>query len=538
MTPARRDGEYWFDEDAAARAVEFFRLLKHIKGPWAGRPFELAPWQREKIIEPLFGWKRAHTCASPTKHNSLTCEYGRRRYRELDLLVPRKNGKTSLCAGLLLIGLCADDEQGAECYCMAGDLDQAADLIFDVAATMVDKSPVLKERLRVFRSANRIVDPITGSFLQAIPGDWEGAMGFSPHVAVMDEHEVQANTKLENAITSGMGARQQPIFIRASTVGRNINSPTGRLYLRIKDVLGGVRAARPDELVVLFEAPVDADWRKVKTWIVANPGYGVSLQPAFVAGQIRKAIDEPAERDEILQYGINRWPVLTGTWMPVDKWDTCGALIDEAALAGRRCIVGVGISSATDLAAVAILFPPETAADPYVLLMVHYLPEDTMRDRKGSQDAPPYADWVEKGALKLTAGNVIDYATIEADVLERFGSKYEIQEIACNPRGAMQFMQNLQGEDQNVVELVPSYKTMSPAFTELERLVGERKLEHNGDVVLRYEWAHCVMRKGPNSEIRPDRERSKVNIEGIIALGSAMNRAITSTETGPAWGAA
>src|SRR3990167_3147255 len=382
----RGQGSYWYDQSAVDKILELFKTyLHHVKAPWIGRSFVLDQWQIDEFIAPLFGWKRRHDCRRPKAHDlrslagvsdplDLMCAYGTRRYRSANLVLPRKNGKTSLFAGILLIGLCADGEFGGENYCMAGDLDQANDLVFDIACKMVEKSPELSARLRIYRSANRIIDPETESFLQAIPEDWEGALGFSPHIAILDEYLVQANTKPENAITSGMGTRRQPLFLRATTAPASVDSPAGRLIQRIRDIKAGLREAPPDELNVLYEAPADADWRKLKIWIMVNPGYGKSLQPAFVEGQIRRAEDEPSERAEILQYGLNIIPDGLDAWMPLEKWDAHGAaLSDLSRFSGHDAVIALSFPYPSDLAAVAIVLPAR-GKEPLRLLTDFYLP--------------------------------------------------------------------------------------------------------------------------------------------------------------------
>src|SRR5262245_28073787 len=102
--PVRPDGSY-FDKAAAQRAVDFFaECLTHVKGEYAGRPFVLERWQADDIIRPLFGWKRPN---------------GSRRYRTAYIEIPRKNGKSSLAAGIALYLLAADGERGAEVYSAA-----------------------------------------------------------------------------------------------------------------------------------------------------------------------------------------------------------------------------------------------------------------------------------------------------------------------------------------------------------------------------------------------------------------------------------
>jgi phage terminase large subunit-like protein len=119
-----------FDLAAARHAIEFFGFLCHSKGEWAGQTFELAPWQAF-IVGALFGWKRND---------------GLRRFRTAYCAVPRKNGKSSIAAGIGLYLLVADREQGAEVYSAATSRDQAR-IVFDGAKRMVASSPALRRRV-------------------------------------------------------------------------------------------------------------------------------------------------------------------------------------------------------------------------------------------------------------------------------------------------------------------------------------------------------------------------------------------------------
>jgi hypothetical protein len=132
------DRGFWYDEAEAERAVAFFELcLTHTKGELAGMPLVLSPWEADRIIRPLFGWKRAD---------------GTRRYRKVYVEIARKNGKSTLCAGIALYLLHADREPGAEVYSAAADREQAS-IVFDVAKQMVAQSPQLKERTELYKKA-------------------------------------------------------------------------------------------------------------------------------------------------------------------------------------------------------------------------------------------------------------------------------------------------------------------------------------------------------------------------------------------------
>ena len=128
--------------------VRFFpTFLRHSQGRWAGKPFELLPWQADDLIRPLFGWRRAD---------------GTRRFRRAYAEVSKKNGKSTLAAGLALYLLTADGEQGAEIYSAAADRQQAA-ICFREAALMVGKSPALRDNLQVVPSTKTILFPETSS---------------------------------------------------------------------------------------------------------------------------------------------------------------------------------------------------------------------------------------------------------------------------------------------------------------------------------------------------------------------------------------
>jgi phage terminase large subunit-like protein len=168
------DEGYWYDEPAGQYVVEFFeQFLNHTMGQWAGQPFTLLDWQRDDVVMPLFGWKRAD---------------GTRRFRRAYIEVPKKNGKSTLCGGLALYLLVADGEPRAQIYGAAADREQAG-IVFTEAANMVQASEELSARLEVVRSTKRLVDPTTASFYHAISADAYTNEGLNAHGITRAFHE-------------------------------------------------------------------------------------------------------------------------------------------------------------------------------------------------------------------------------------------------------------------------------------------------------------------------------------------------------------
>ncbi|GAA4440218.1 hypothetical protein GCM10023155_44770 [Bremerella cremea] len=186
----------WFDEEAAQRVREFFlRFLKHSKGQWAGKPFELLEWQWTDVVAPLFGWKRAD---------------GTRRFRRGYIEVPKKNGKSTLFAGLSLYLLTCDGEPGAEIYSAASDRDQAS-IVFNEAANMVDYSPHLASRLKVVRSTKRIVDHRSRSIYRALSAEVPTKEGLNAHAVLMDELHAQKSRELWDTLRYAGASRRHGV---------------------------------------------------------------------------------------------------------------------------------------------------------------------------------------------------------------------------------------------------------------------------------------------------------------------------------------
>ena len=241
--------------EAAERCRTFFRrFLRHSKGQWASKPFELLDWQWDKVVAPLFGWKRAD---------------GTRRFRRGYIEVPKKNGKSTLFAGLSLYLLTCDSEPGAEIYSAAVDRDQAS-IVFNEAANMVEGSPHLSSRLSVVRSTKRIVDHRSRSFYQALSADVPAKEGLNAHAVLIDELHAQKTRDLWDTLRYA-GARAGSRCIcrlprPASTATRSAGSST---TMRSKVLDGTVQD--PAFFAYIAAAEDEDDWTDPDVWRESQP---------------------------------------------------------------------------------------------------------------------------------------------------------------------------------------------------------------------------------------------------------------------------
>src|SRR6185503_11587006 len=197
----------------AQDALDFFpACLHHIEGALYGQPFTLQPWQ-QAIIANLFGWQ-------------VIDREGRqvRRYREVLLYCPRKQGKTPLVSGLGLYVLYCDDEKGQQNYIAAGEREQAGKL-FRYCKGMMEMEPELKARGKIYGGnaaagqAKSIVIESEYSFLQVISADAETKHGGNTHLAIIDELHVQPDRNLVDVLKTSMASnnRKQPLIVYVTT---------------------------------------------------------------------------------------------------------------------------------------------------------------------------------------------------------------------------------------------------------------------------------------------------------------------------------
>ncbi len=302
--PTKDSDGCYFDDNEAVRRIRWWQLgLSHTKGHLKGKPFLLEPWE-EAIVATLFGWKRAdHT----------------RRYREAFIFIPRKNGKSTIAAGLTLCVLYCDREGAAECYCVAGDLDQT-DMVYGTAAAMVHQNKKLDSISKVRAARKRII--YGDSFLRAIPADDKGAHGFNLHFVCGDELHVWRGRDLKDTLHTGTGFRQQPLEVYITTAGFELSSIAGETYTYACKVRDG-QIKDPSFLPVIYEAPKDWDWKQEATWQKANPNYGVSVRKEYLAAECKKAIENPAYENTFRRLHLNQWTEQKTRWLKMDDWRAC-----------------------------------------------------------------------------------------------------------------------------------------------------------------------------------------------------------------------
>jgi phage terminase large subunit-like protein len=521
-------GRYTFRPDLADRVCDFFpRFCSHSKGEFAGQAFTPLDYQTQLILRPIFGW---------------VGQDGFRRFRKAFIEIPKKNGKTQLIAGLALYMLLGDKEPGAEVYVAAADREQAR-ILFAAAKAMIEGNPALAKRLTVYR--NQIVrrdDPT--AFFQVLSAEAATKHGPNIHCLIIDELHAQPDRELFETLTRGVIARRQPLIILITTAGNDDESICYEEYDYARRVLSGtIHDER--HLPVIFEAGPKEDWTSPEVLTRVNPGVGSTIKLETLLAAALEATNEPRKRNDFLRYHTNRWTNQATAWIPIEWFDACEAVLEDAELVGLDCTAGLDLAQKWDLAAFVVTFRKylETPAPAievlaeetngaivkksialnYHLFAVPFfwIPENSMRQHE-KEDGVPYSRWADLGLVTPTEGDIIDYNRIYSDIttkiLPRF-PKLKQGAIGYDPAFATDIATKLRDVAGLLIfEVLQNYKMLSEPAQIIEALIKGKRFSHGGHRTYRWNWENVSVKTDDAGRIRPVKpKRASKRVDGAVA---------------------
>lgn len=492
-------GQYIFDEARAERPIAFIeRFCKHSKGEWAGRGISLELFQKA-YIQALFGFVDRET--------------GCRQYRESFFLVGRKNGKSTLLAGLALYMLTSDGEGGAEVYSTATKYAQAR-LLFDEAHNMIKQSPALSKHFRK-RKNDLYYEPAMSKF-QPLARNSDTLDGLNASFVIMDELHGVKDRNLYEVMRQSMAARRQPLLIMITTAGTVRECIFDDMYSYAAGVAdGGIT----DEhfLPVLYELDDRSEWTDPAAWIKANPALGSIKKIDDLTAKVERAKQNRNELSGVLCKEFNVRETVKTAWLSFDDINN-ESTFDLEAFRGGYCIGGVDLSITTDLTCASLLFMRRGDDHKYITQM-YWLPADRLQERV-QQDKIPYDKWFERGLLRLCAGNSISYSDVTAWFVEVV-QKYDLFPawVYYDSYSARYFVEEMQMQGFNMVRCIQGAKTLSLPMQMLGTDLQAHKVIYNNNPVLKWCLTNTGVQTDRNGNIVPIKNQSpKQRIDGTAAL--------------------
>lgn len=460
------------------------------EGPLIGEPVKLLAFQRT-IICGIYD--------TPTRTAIIT--------------LPKKNGKTSLAACLLLAKLAGPERlENAQLYSTAQSREQAA-VLFDLAAKMVRMSPKLSQYIEVHETKKTLSVPELGSRYKAMSADADTAHGISPLFVVHDELGQVRGPRwdLYQTIERSFGAQRAPLTVIISTQAATDGD---LLSMLIDDAKAG---SDPRIKLFMFAADAALDAFAEATWKLANPAYGVFLNPEEIRGQAEVARRIPSEEATFRNYVLNQRVEPHSAFVSREVWRLNGAV--PSALAGSTVAGGLDLSAVADLTGLVLV-----AADGSVHVRA-WLPEEGLEE-KSRRDKVEYDIWAKEGLLLTTPGQAINFDYV-AQAMRRIFDECNVEAIAFD-RAYMRFLRPClvragfsEAELARFVEHGQGFLGMAPAIRELETRLLEKRLKHGNHPVLTMCASNAAVVVDDAGNKKFTKRKSTGRIDLLVALAMA-----------------
>ena len=500
-----QDSEYRFDENEAKYVIEFIeRFCCHSKGKWAGQRVVLELWQKA-LLSALFGFKHKDT--------------GIREYRELMLLIGRKNGKSLLASALGVYLQIADGEGGPEIYSVATKKDQAK-IIWSEAVRMIKHSPELRQHAKCLVS--KITTGFNNGTFQPLGSDSMTLDGLNVHGALIDELHAIKDRNLYDVVIDGMSARTQPLSIITSTAGTIRDNIFDLKYDECKRIIDGYDDPNGyhDETVlpIVYELDSRSEWTDPACWKKANPGLGTIKNYETLANKVKRAKANPLLVKNLLCKDFNVRETAAQAYMTFEELNN-EATFDMAALHPRYGIGGVDLSQTTDLTCATMLF--QVQGDPTIYVkQMYWIPEELFEQRI-AEDNVPYDVWRQQGLLQTSPGNKIDYRL----VVQWFQELQANEDIYLYKAGydkwsATYFVQDMEEKFGKPImdPVAQGAMTLSAPMKALKSDLASKKVNYNNNPILKWCMANVSVVEDRNGNIVPCKTNSRNRIDGFASL--------------------
>jgi phage terminase large subunit-like protein len=497
---------YIFDKDRASKWIAAFpALFRHTIGDYAGSPFVLSPWQAF-IIGSIGGWKD---------------DTGKRRFRRAYTSIGRKNGKSTLAAGLAILLADFDGEAQSQVYIGATKADQAK-IIFHEAGRMIRKSPVLGKISDI--RVSQINFPRSDSFIRPLGSD-RAFDGLNPHGMIFDELHAwkELHRPFYDTLTTGSAARSQPVRFTITTAGDN----KSLIWKEENDyAINVANGTIKEETYFVYIACLDSEEELFdeSAWVKSMPNIGVSVSVDYVREQAREASVSPIAKNRFARYFGNIEVSSLERAIDPALWDACVKPLSDWRHADAVA-VGLDAGGHNDLGSwCAIARFVDGVRDNgesdyrYELKSFCYMDEDTSRDL----NEQPWYSWVYTDKIKVTGGL---FAAMRDEIMQ-FMHQHNAKEIVFDPWNMRQMGEEFISNGFDAMAMNQNRFNMHEPLNLLLDLIRRKRITHDGSQPI-YRWAlsNLIINTDASGKWMPDRKQSSEKIDPVVASIMALRRA-------------
>lgn len=494
---------FFYDSKKAHRAINFIeKFAHHHEGALAPQNIKLELWQKA-LLSCVFG---------------IVDEDGSRHFREVVIVIGRKNGKTLLDASVADYMAFCDGEYGARLYFIAPKLQQAS-LCYDALYQMIKKEPDLDALTK--RRRTDIYIESTNTTAQPLAFSQKKSDGLNPSFVSCDEissWQGQAGLKQYEVLKSALGARKQPLIFSISTSGYENEGIYDELIKRSTRVLLG--ESKESRLFPLLYMIDDVEkWNDINELQKSNPNLNVSVSVDYLLEEIAVAEGSLSKKAEFLTKNCNIRQNSSQAWLSMQSVEKCEASLKISDFAHTYCVGGIDLSRTTDLTSACVVI----AKDGVLNVFSHFwLPAERIDDAQ-ARDGVPYKLYVQQGYITLSGENFVDYHDCFA-WFKNLVEQFEILPLVVgyDRYSAQYLVQDMKTYGFNMDDVFQGYN-LSPVIEETEGLMEDARIRYAENPLLKMHLLDTALKRDTESNkakiIKID---SKCHIDGCASLLDAM----------------
>lgn len=497
-----QEKKWYFDAKKANKAIKFIENFCHHS---EGRSdlLKLELWQKA-IVSAIFGIVDAG---------------GFRQFREVFIMVARKNGKTLFAAAIIAYMTYLDGEYGAKVYCLAPKLEQA-DLVYDAFYQIVQSDDELDEMAKKRRSDIYIEQ--TNTSIRRLAFNSKKSDGFNPHLAVCDEIEAwpgEQGLKQYEVMKSALGARKQPLILSISTAGYINDGIFDELVKRATAFLKG----NSDEMRLLpFLYMIDdvEKWDDIEEIKKANPNLGVSVSVEFYIEEIKIARLSLSKKAEFLCKYCNIKQNSSVAWLDFgDVEQACGAALTLDDFRGCYCVAGIDLSRTTDLTAASIVIERDGK---FYIFTQFFMPRDRL-EQATEEENVPYGIFEKQGVLTVSGDHFVNYR----DVYNWFVMLLKVYKIkplyvGYDRYSAQYLIQDLQNSGFHTDDVFQG-TNLSPLLDEFEGKLKDGSVRIGNNNLLKSHLLNVAVQiNSGDARKKPVKIEQRMHIDGFVSVIDAF----------------
>ncbi len=507
------NSEYYFDRADTIKRIDFMEnCVRLTKSPYYNKPMKLMLWQKA-FLEAVYSFKMAVD--------------GTDRFKQVLLLIARKNTKSETCSGLGLTELIIGNA-GSDIVCSSNNNDQAA-IVYEAINTMRQLIDPLNQDTK--RNQICILNKMTNSRAFKLSDRTKNKEGRNIDFAIVDETNEMKDDVIIKSIEQSQSLKENPKLIEITTEGFVVDGHLDRTLQRARKIITGESDGVADKRFLPWLYTQDSEqeiWngnRQNKLWMKSNPTIGTIKRWDYLEEQVDKAKTSKIDRVFVLAKDFNIKTSENASWLNLEDFDY-DCKFDLNDFRDSLCMGAVDLSQTTDLTCAKVLLMKPNDNRKYICTK-YFIPESKLKDDKNDWSAGArYEEWAKEGFINVCEGNDV----VLSQVADWFWSLYELYGIRLYKCGydqkfSKEWIHRMNdygftetGENKDLIVILQNAQTLSNAMKLTEADLKNKYVFYNNNPVDKWCFENAGIKIDNNDMALCVKKEKNKRIDGTVTL--------------------